>query len=73
MAAHVANFAMRLRTLEQYEGLKPEHYPYNLLLDTWKSSVNASFFSEVPFFIDPEAHCSKEYHRCCQALGLQRI
>jgi hypothetical protein len=46
MAAHAANFAMRLRTLEQYEGLKPEHYPFSLLQDTWISSVNASFYSE---------------------------
>jgi hypothetical protein len=46
IAAHLANFVMRLRTLEQYEGLKPEHYPYSLLQDTWISSVNASFYSE---------------------------
>jgi hypothetical protein len=37
---------MRLRTLEQYEGLKPKHYPYSLLQDTWISSANASFYSE---------------------------
>jgi hypothetical protein len=46
MAAHVANFAIRLRILEQYEGLKPEHYPYSLLQDTWVSFGNTSFYSE---------------------------
>jgi hypothetical protein len=45
-AVHFVNVAMRLRTLEQYEGLNPEHCPYSLLQDTWISSIKASFYSE---------------------------